>query len=129
VGWVPDVCAGHVGGSAFGGDDQGHFAGGFVDHFVAEHDCSAGAAGGGGVVVVGVEDVLGVVVVLLPRRVDLVGGGDLVRVQHPLAVEAQRGGPAGDAAEAVDVLDLQVRAVDRLLPVGPRGHQDLHQDV
>lgn len=69
------------------------------------------------------------VVVLLGGREDLVGGLDLAGVQDPLAVEAERGGAARDLAEAVDVLDLQVGAVDRLEVVRAGRHQDLHQDV
>ena len=69
------------------------------------------------------------VVVLLRRRVDLVRRVDLARVQHPLAVEAEGGGTPGDLAEAVDVADLQVGAVDGLEVVGAGGHQDPHQDV
>ena len=72
-------------------DDQRHLARGLVDHLVAEHRRALRAAGLGRVVVVRVEDQLGVVVVVLRRRVDLVGDADLVRVQHPLAVEAERG--------------------------------------
>ena len=69
------------------------------------------------------------VVVLLGRGEDLVGGGDLVRVQYPLAVEAQRGGPPGDRAVPVGVADLQVGTVDGLQVVGAGGDQDAHQDV
>ena len=116
-------------GPALARDDQGHLAGGLVDHLVAEHRRALGAAGLRGAPVVGVQDQLGVVVVLLRGGEDLVGGGDLVRVQHPLAVEAQGGGPAGHLAVAVGVADLQVGAVDGLQVVGPGGHQDAHQDV
>lgn len=67
--------------------------------------------------------------VLLGGREDLVGRGDLVRVQHPLAVEAQGGGAPGDLAVALLVADLEVGAVDRLEVVRTGGHQDAHQDV
>src|SRR5258708_6524513 len=87
--------AGEPGGPALARDDQGHLAGGLVDHLVAEHGRALLAAGLGGAVVVRVEDQLGVVVVLLGRREQLVGDGDLVRVQHPLAVEAERRAAAG----------------------------------
>ena len=54
-------------------------------------------------VLVRVQDQLGVVVVGLVRREHLVGRVDLARVQHPLAVVAERGGPPGRRAEPVDV--------------------------
>ena len=69
------------------------------------------------------------VVVLLGGGEDLIRGRDLVRVQHPLAVKAQRGGPPGDLAVPVGVADLQVGAVDGLQVVGAGGDQDAHQDV
>ena len=53
------------------------------------------------------------VVVLLPRTEDLVARRDLVGVQHPFTVIAQRRRPAGDPPERVDVADLQIRPVDR----------------
>ena len=82
-----------------------------------------------GVVDAGGQPPLGPVVVLLRRRVDLVGRVDLTRVQHPLAVEAQRRRALGHLAERVDVADLQERPVDRLQVVHARGHEDPHQDV
>src|SRR4051812_5601599 len=111
------------------GDDQRHLAAGLVDHLVAEHRGALLAARLGREVLVRVQDQLGVVVVLLRGREDLVGGLHLARVQHPLAVEAEGRGALGDLAVAVDVADLQVGAVDRLEVVGTGGHQDLHQDV
>ena len=50
-------------------------------------------------------------------------------MQRPLAVEPEGGGASGDAAQAVEILDGQVRAVDHLQVVGAGGHQQRHQDV
>ncbi len=55
-----------------------------------------------------VEDHLGLVVVRLPRTEHLVGCVDLARMQHPLTVEAERGGALRGPAERVDVTNLQV---------------------
>ena len=88
-GGVKDDVRVHAGRPALAGDDQGHLAAGLVDHLVAEHRRALLAAGLRRRPVVGVEDQLGVVVVLLGRRVDLVGRVDLAGVQHPLAVEAR----------------------------------------
>src|SRR3954469_19541650 len=105
LGRGPLVGALHPRGAPLARDHQGHLAGGLVDHLVAEHRGAALAAGLRGEPLVRVEDVLGVVVVLLRRAEDLVGGVDLAGVQHPLAVEAEGRGAAGDPAEPVDVLD------------------------
>src|SRR3954451_5557216 len=75
----------HAGGAALAGDDQGHLAAGLVDHLVAEHGRALLSPLLRGRPLVGVQDQLGVVVVLLRRRVDLVGRVDLAGVQHPLA--------------------------------------------
>ncbi len=69
------------------------------------------------------------VVVLLRGREHLVGRVDLTGVQHPLAVEAEGCGTAGDLAVGVHVADLQEGAVDRLEVVRTGRHQDAHQDV
>ncbi|CAB5000268.1 unannotated protein [freshwater metagenome] len=69
------------------------------------------------------------VVVALAGREDLVGRRHLVGVQHPLAVEAQRRRPTGDALVALDVFDLQVGPIDSEFVVGTSRHQDAHEDV
>src|SRR5699024_4200206 len=115
------------GGPALAGHDQRHLAGGLVQHLVAEHDGAATVHGGG--VLVGVQDQFGVVVVLLCGRVDLVGGFHLQRMQHPLAVEAERRGPSGGAPEGVHVTDLQVGSVDGLQTVRTGGREDAHEHV
>ena len=104
-------------------------AGRLVDHLVSQHRRTLRPPGFGRAPVVGVQDQLGVVIVLLGGGEDLVRRGDLVRVQHPLAVEAQGRGPAGDLAVPAGVADLQVGAVDGLQVTGARGDQDAHQDV
>ena len=79
-------------GAALGRDDQRHLAGRLVDHLVAEHHRAAPAAGSEvcsrtrrGSARRGRSRP--------GRRVDLVGRVDLAGVQHPLAVEAERGRP------------------------------------
>src|SRR4051794_31552267 len=49
--------------TALGRDDEGHLAGRLVDHLLAHHDRPAPAATGRGRVRIGVEDLLGLVVV------------------------------------------------------------------
>ena len=69
------------------------------------------------------------VVVCLARRIHLVGDIDLAGVQHPFAVEAEGCRTSGYSTVAIQVPDLQVRAVDGLFVVRASRHQDRHQDV
>ena len=69
------------------------------------------------------------VVILLPWAEDLVAGCDLVGMQHPFTVIAQRRRPTGDPPETVDVTDLQIRPVDREDAVRAGGDQDPHQHM
>ena len=69
------------------------------------------------------------VVILLPRAEDVVARRDLVGMQHPFAVIAQRRRPTGDPPETVDVTDLQIRPVDREDAVRAGGDQDPHQHM
>ena len=62
-------------------------------------------------------------------REHLVEDRDLVGVQRPLAVVAERAGALAVVAEAVGVADVEVGPVDDLQAVGPPGHQDLREDV
>ena len=78
---------------------------------------------------IGLKDKFGVVVVRLAGTVDLIAGRDLVRMQHPLAVETQRGRTPGHQPERLDVTNLEIGPVDRGHPVRPRRDQDGHQDV
>ena len=104
-----------------------HLAAGLVDHLVAEHHRALALALGG--VLVGLEDVPGLVELLLGRAEDLVDDGDLVGVQGPLAVVAEDAGPHAVVAEGVLVADLEERPVDDLEAVGPARHEDLVEDV
>ena len=79
---------------------------------------------------VGLEDVERPVELLLGRREHLVDDRHLVGVQRPLAVVAEDAGPRiAEVAQAVEVADLQVRAVDHLQAVGAPGHEDLREHV
>jgi hypothetical protein len=78
----------------------------------------------GGVVAVGVEDELGVLIVVLARREGLVDDVDLARVQDPFAVVAERGRAGGGLPQAVEVADRQIRPVDGRQPMTARRDQD-----
>src|SRR5215831_2637878 len=128
-GWLEAGGPRHARRAALRRDHQGHLARCLVDHLVAEHGRPPRAAFGRDGPVVRVKDQLRVVVVLLGRGEDLVGRGDLVRVQHPLSVKTKRRRPPGRGAEPVGVAYLRIGAVDRLQVPSPGGHQDAHEDV
>ena len=65
-------------------------------------------------VAIGGENLLRALELALRRRVDLVADRDLIRVDRPLAVVAEQARAARGLAEAVEVADRRVRAVDRL---------------
>src|SRR5215467_16261382 len=81
-GWPERRGALHARRPALSRDHKSHLPGGLVDHLVAEHDRSAGAARFGEPPLVSVQDQLRMIVILLRRREDLVGRGDLVWMQH-----------------------------------------------
>ena len=96
-------CRGHARGSASLGELDRHLARRLVDHLVAEHDGAALLDLGR--VLVGLEERLGLVVLLLRRREHLVEHVDLTRVQRPLAVVTESSCAHRHLAEAVEVLD------------------------
>src|SRR6056297_257346 len=127
--WREGLRALHASSPPLARDDQGHLPAGLVDHLVAEHRRAARPTFGRGVPLVGIQNQLRVLVIVLRWREHLVRDIDLPRMQHPLAVEAERRASPGYPLVAVGVLDLQVRAIDSLLVVGASCHQDPHQDV
>src|SRR5579884_4338370 len=96
------VCAAQAGPLAPADELDGHLAAGLVDHLVAEHDRALALTRRpvGGRLLVGVEDGPGPVELLLGGREDLVEDGDLVGVEGPLAVVAERPGALAVLAEA-----------------------------
>ncbi len=98
-----------------------------VDHLALVHDGALALDVGG--VVVGVEQPPGGLELLGRGHEHLVGDVHLARVQHPLAVEADQPGAVAQAPVLVDVLDVRVRAVDRLQPVRAGGGDDLREHV
>ena len=69
------------------------------------------------------------IVGLLARAEDLVARLDLIGVQDPFAVVAQRRRPSRDSAEAVDVAHLQIRTVDGQDAVRAGRDENPHQHV
>ena len=110
-----------AGSAAPGRRDQGQLARGLVDHLAVQPDRAA--ALDGRVVLVGVQDQLGAVVLRLARRERGVHDLDLPRMDHPFPVVAERRRRGSRAAQAIGVAHRGVRAVDRLQPVRPGGHQ------
>src|SRR5262249_2113811 len=115
--------AGHAGALAAAQELRGHLAAGLVDHLVAEHDRAPALAGValGRRLLVRLEEVDGVVELLLRGREHLVDDRHLVGMQRPLAVVAENAGPHRVLAQSVELADLEVRAVDDLEAVGASG--------
>src|SRR6478735_6375801 len=114
------------GGLAARDDDARHRTARLVDHLaVVEH----GALARAGRDLVDVEQRGCAVELVLVGREDLVDDVDLRRVEHPLAVEAERGDPRRGGAQPVEVGDRGERAVEHLDVVSARGDEEGHEDV
>src|SRR5262245_24511659 len=118
----------HQPGPLAAGDHLGrHLPRGLVHHLVAEADRPSPLVAGGGIQ--GVQDGGRVVELRLRGRERLVDDRDLVGVDGPLAVDAQRPGPPAVVPQPVEVADPQVGAVHDLQAVGPAGGEDPGEGV